>query len=448
MVVTFFNFKKKSNSTAQPSAEGVVKQVTLKDSTNIYTPLFVINEDIIASGYNYLKWDNRFYYINDITIYRTSVYNIQCAIDFLATGKSDILNTDCFVTYSSSKYNIDIADTRLSQNIVPSYAVTSATLFNDAVGYGGIGTYILNYSTSNPGVTYPGIAYVDSSNLRTIMSKLNSNTWTDIIGDTIAKEFGAAYTSINSVKSVPFNWSGTGSVGISLGSYDTGASGQTPKPVHVYSTSISIPWGYNDFRNGASYTTFLLYLAGFGFMQINADQISDRSTLSVKCVVDGITGDATYIVGNFARANCCFATTQQLGSSHGNVTQAVTSFAGAAISASYGNSIGALGGAFNSISALMTANVGTVGNAGDIAGAYANIGDTLNASNIYLVRISHNTTVEPSTMATTYGRPLNEVVNLSTLTGYVETTNASVKSYNQQFNDYLNTALNGGIYIE
>ena len=61
----------------------------------------------------------------------------------------------------------------------------------------------------------------------------------------------------------------------------------------------------------------------------------------------------------------------------------------------------------------------------------------------------HGTTIEPSAMAEKYGRPLNKVVTLSTLSGYCQTTYASVEvNASNEIIDEINNLLNGGIYIE
>ena len=67
---------------------------------------------------------------------------------------------------------------------------------------------------------------------------------------------------------------------------------------------------------------------------------------------------------------------------------------------------------------------------------------------IYMVSICHNTTVEPSTVAVSIGRPLNAVRTLSSLSGYVQTEDASVSADNDEMSDQINTLLDGGVFLE
>ena len=107
-----------------------------------------------------------------------------------------------------------------------------------------------------------------------------------------------------------------------------------------------------------------------------------------------------------------------------------------------GNLLGIATGAFNAITSSMSTNVGSVGSVGNTVAFPSTL-------NVEVQVISHNTNVDPSTMATNYGRPCNKVLSLSGLSGYVQTANANViTGASKQYKDEIDSLLNGGVYIE
>ena len=66
MVIELFKgFSKKINSTKRPS-NGISKNVKLKDNCSKENPIFILND--IDFDYNYAKWDNHYYFINDMVV--------------------------------------------------------------------------------------------------------------------------------------------------------------------------------------------------------------------------------------------------------------------------------------------------------------------------------------------------------------------------------------------
>ena len=107
---------------------------------------------------------------------------------------------------------------------------------------------------------------------------------------------------------------------------------------------------------------------------------------------------------------------------------------------------GAISSATGAVMSSFQRNVGNVGNAGGLSPVLASIGSDWR--NVYMVSICHNTTVDPSTVAAAIGRPLNAVRTLSSLSGYVQTEDASVSADNDEMSDQINTLLDGGVFLE
>lgn len=63
--------------------------------------------------------------------------------------------------------------------------------------------------------------------------------------------------------------------------------------------------------------------------------------------------------------------------------------------------------------------------------------------------MAHNTNVDPSTVGSTIGRPLNAVKNIGSLSGYVQTADVEVPTTApDEYKTVINDSLNGGMYIE
>ena len=443
MQITLYTFKKRSNSTKRPSGAGFAVDVLLKDGVSIYTPSFILKD--FDAAYNYIKWDNRYYFIRDVVFERQNVYTVSCSIDVLRTYKDQILSTSALVKYSSSDYNVNISDHRLRTNPNAIYSSTAVSFLSNASSAPSSGTYIIQYVTSRPTIGLAGVVWCTYAQASALADELANPSFLGMAD--LEKELGNAYNAIISCKYVPFSWSSPASTAITLGSYLRPVAGGIPTTKgEDKSASITIPWQFSDFRNNRDYTSLLLYLPGYGVVDFAPEDVRGQSTLTVKLVVDGITGEGTYIVGDFFKGTCNFATSVAVGTISGNSAGVVQGAVNAGLSLASGNIFGAISSATGAAAAAFQRNVGNNGSLGGLAGVFASIGSDW--TKIYMVSICHNTTVEPSTVAVSIGRPLNAVRTLSSLSGYVQTEDASVSADNDEMSDQINTLLDGGVFLE
>lgn len=77
----YSNFKKKHNSTKVPSGAGKRVYVDLKEVTSRENPTFLI--DGIDLDVNYVKWDDHYYFVNDISLNNRYIYEVSCTQDVL-----------------------------------------------------------------------------------------------------------------------------------------------------------------------------------------------------------------------------------------------------------------------------------------------------------------------------------------------------------------------------
>ena len=91
MIVTFYQFTKRINSTAQPSG-GTEIDMVLKVPTDIYNPTFQISGHDMTT-FTYAKWENRYYYITNVSYVTNDIQSVTLTIDPLATWKRQIQST-------------------------------------------------------------------------------------------------------------------------------------------------------------------------------------------------------------------------------------------------------------------------------------------------------------------------------------------------------------------
>lgn len=430
MIIKLFKIKKRINSTYTPST-GVEIEAKYKNACSIFSPVLIINKKYV--GYNYLKINNYYYYINDIIHLNNDNIELYCNIDYLSSFKNDILNTTAYVNYSSSFYDETIIDNRFSTK-------AQATIKSNIAQIGKLGkTYIMNYVTNKPTYGFSGICYLSESNAKAVANAMTKGDFLDFLENT-KKQLNSVYDSINTMTVVPFSLNTTGNT-VNLGGYATGIPCGNAISFFGYGKDIAIPWQYTDFRNLSPYTSLLLYLPGYGYLELNPNDFIGKNSIRIELIVDGVTGTGSYDVGGVARCDCNFAQSIPIGKiSAYNSLMAVAGSVSAIGGAITGQGIATAEG-ISSVISSMQRNVGTVGSTTGNSAFYIN-------PNITLTTISHNTNQEPSSVANTIGLNTKQVISLSKLNGYVETVNASVSSINEKVNNKLNNFLNGGIYIE
>lgn len=442
MEITLFNFNKRINSTKIPVSTGKNINVNLKDGTSIYSPSFIIND--FDANYNYLKWDNRYYYITDVQLLRLGIYNIICTIDVLATYRNEIFNTTAFVDYAYSNYNPDIIDHRLTINPDVSYHINSALLLTD--GDSAAGSYIVNYVTDNATYGATGLLWTNKTGVGMLAESLTNTEFFNL--ENLEKQFNNVYQALLGCKYVPFNWfDGSGPArAFRLGSYQTTVIGQVVSENIKYTVNVGIPWQYSDFRNLHPYTSLLVYLPGYGFVDVNPTDVYGKTTLNVELIIDGATGEGTYILNDFFKGTCNFATSVPIGTVTANVAGVVGNTLAAGTSIMTGNIIGAIGSAVTAGISSMHRSVGNIGSLGSLSALFATVGSDWR--NVYIIAITHDTAEQPVNVASTMGRPLQKVVRLGTINGYCQTQNASCMTNNIDMAAQINSYLDGGVYLE
>lgn len=482
---------KRRNSTLQPTLNDTFN-VLLKSPTSLHTPTFTISA--ASFDYNYLKWDDRYYFVTDVVSKNNSLWEVSAVCDVLATFKTDILASTQFVSYSSVSGGTWLADTRiplLKSATVQKKTSTMNFLFTaggfyvlSVVGLQGADTWIVdntqlpqildritgwsddliddilagNYPWSNPPQT--AVTY-DWAN-----SPQESFAYMNMLMGLCGNAYSEAPNCIRSCIWVPF-FIGTFQTGtgenIYLGQFDTGITSLRCKTTpENNSFPIDIPWQHTDWRRAVCEEVYI-YLPLVGLVNVPSDEIVSESSLTVEWSATASDGCIAYcikagnqVIGTFganAAINYPIGVSQQ--ASAGEILQ--TGFEGIRKTVSSGINgftSGSPGLLVNAgFSAIATpyeiANVEKSAHNSYIGGIGGGAGIGLDLD-FTVYTVSHDTIVAPSSMQSTMGVPTMKPLTLSSCSGYCQCANAHVAATGAEAEELveIDAFLNSGFYIE
>lgn len=287
--VRLYTFSKKGNSTAQPSG-GNSFSCTLKEPCSVLNPVIRLDYSGNPTEYNYayIPEFGRYYYIRD-WVYTLGLWDANLDADVLASWKSYIGSTSCYVVRAANASNGNIIDTLYPMQ----------TTVNDGVILGdspwslniGSGRYVV-------GVAGASTAFYSMSpdNFNSFMNYIFSESYLDDLMNDWADAYPEIKTQVNPVqyiKSVmwfprsdlggipspliPVGWVLT----LSLGSNVTGVnyiSGSVPFSIPRHPSADSRGNFLNAYANASSYS---VYFPPFG--RIDLDPIDMANTDNILC---------------------------------------------------------------------------------------------------------------------------------------------------------------------
>lgn len=453
--VYFGNFAKRKNSTARPASLGSAVAVALKADCSIDRPVFLLTAS--SFDFNYCQWGNRYYYITDIVSERNNGWRVSCELDFLATYKDNILATNAFVEYAANG-NDQIVDTRLGVE----YGVAGVN--SDTVGITPLAADInaCSYFLTIIGKESTDTFMVSATALEYIMG--TADEWANLIIErddiisTVASSLqqiiasGSAADCVRSAYALPIV-TPTSAIGSSeklfLGNFDTGIYGNRVLGNGNIRNklSVSIPHQYADWRKNAPYEVVQLFLPLYGVVNIPSDIATDSTALSIDFILNVRSGDFTYYVSGNGRSgyeicvggNC--SAPVPVGASNVNPMHSVSS---GLSTISMGAAVGAGVGA---IAAAAAVSMSLVQPAPQSTGANGGISNR-HPRAVCMVYY-RKTSAEPASVAPSVGIPLLAQRQLSTLSGYVQTRDASVSGVIRgEYYNRINGALDSGVFIE
>lgn len=462
MNVTLYSLYKKTNSTLQPSADTpkIVLDVNLKEDTSLYYPSFLINlpSETTDVPYNYLRWNNRFYFIDDVikpTI--NNVWELVCTIDLLATYRTDILNnTKAFVKYSANLYNPMIPDDRLSYPSINSIIMTDYKLVDYNVEPSIVVSYISAKDSGFGSVAY-GILN------KTQLTQLNAMLMSTDFQASLNKQMDSTASAIVGCLLYPFTLVGNAHTeSMNVLGVDTGIFCQLITDNGIKKGTVSLTWTsfasnfFGDYRDLEPYRSYIIFLPAYGYVDIPSSYVLSRKgkAIEVDYIIDMLTGGISYNidgVGKFDGTIAVNIPTAYSGINAINTINAGMSAIGNAVGNLLTGNVGnILSGIFNTYLAANSKNCGTIGSSsGSRAGMLINPMDPGNGTINICLFVSTLGGEEPTVIREPLGRPCNKVVQLSGCLGYTQTQNASVNlQAPKSLIEEVNSMLDSGIYIE
>lgn len=320
--VDFYRFSKKENSTKLPPASPLVsmQDVVLLDSCSVVNPILVINvknltqKNVFLYNYCHIGQFQRYYFIVDWT-YSNGLWVATCRVDPLASWKSDIMQTSCYVmrsTYDNNGnvlYNGDVADGKYPTTAAQATYSASATdnPFTQVDGVYLVG--IINSQSSNGAVTYYAFNQLGFKSFCQILFNYSTG-WLDIdtseISEDLQKALVNPFQYVVSCQYLPINVTDvtslpdtTATTTIRFGWWSVTVP-QGARIVTTYdrirrTSSLTIPRHPSaatrgNYLNLSPYSLYTLRYYPFGTIDIDSEAIAGWTTLDLYADLDLCTG--------------------------------------------------------------------------------------------------------------------------------------------------------------
>lgn len=457
--VFLYNFSKKENSTAQPTA-GVSFSCVLKDDSAILNPvlLFNIGTETFPTSYNYayIPSYNRYYWISEWT-WIEGIWKAALTVDILASWKSYIGNTSAYILRSASASNGAIIDTQypMTSEIINNISLANNAPWLSAISQGIFVVGIIGRSAQTVGaVSYYVFTPLQFKTLCNYLF-LNVGDWLDLakIAESIPAEllkaqfnpfqyivsctwFPFAVGNLSLIDRIQFGW-----WEFTMNAYamPSGASRTTTLGIKALQHPQS---GRGSWINTSPYTTMMLFYHPFGWIELDPQQFIGVDTITTIATVDMVSGIGRLEVGasGGSTAGIYYAAvgvpiqlsqinTDLLGAA-GNIVSGIAGLVSTSPLATLANGIG---NAYESLKPKLQ----TVGTNGGFSGF---------ATYPYIAYTFH--TIADADNAK-FGSPLCATRTIGTLSGYVLCASATVSAPATSAElESINSFLNSGFYYE
>lgn len=445
MKITYWtDFSKKKNSTKQPTS-GTEIDVYLKDETSIINPTFDCANVAMNANYIYCQDFGRYYFVTDVIAASKDRIYLVCAVDPMASAKTNIGSYNAFVERSAAAHNAWASDGELVPTIeIVQNSYTPTTLSNinatsdiyvmRVTGKDGAKNYVVNSAFIQSSFN----TWYDINNLTfgTVIDNLESMFW----AQTMPGQF------VNSIKWFPFNISATSGASTVYFGFRPGNTAKEAIAVMPSSATIQKPSNYyNDWRDYDSrFTLCSLYLPGYGTVQLDPKYLEKTLTVNYESDVDSGMGTiyvkADYAVVFSAEINiACDVPFGGVGGGGASVPSGMASILGSISLTPMKTLSNALGGLKSTVDGYINPPSSTTGSSGNRAAWLA-------LSQVLCQVVRLGSTGKANAVM---GQPLREYRQLSTLSGFNICQMASIDCpFTSSEKDTINGYLNNGFYYE
>ncbi len=424
-------FSKLENSTKQPTTTSWADyDVTLKNGCDLLDPEVTLSvSEATIAPYNYATMFGKYFFIADKYMLRENLCVLQLRHDPLATYKSQIGSSTLYVLRSASTSNGNIFD-----NLYPTTSI-SYSRSEDASfvpgGYG-LGCYIVNcvgMTTTGGSTLWKFTPNEFRAMLYALYNKIDVFQVSDIL-DAVSKFLdGSPEKLVSSAMWMPsYNFSGT-TKEFYVGTWDTDINATliTDPVFQLPVIELDIPKHpqaatRGSYLNLAPYSTYTLNIPMFGAINIDTTAIKGSTKLYLNIVVDALSGQGRCRVHTGGNPTPLVADlTAQIGvpvplqgqntgsTILGGIVSTIAGVATAALNPAH-LAAGLIGAGAGAIGTAIHAIDGMSFSTGSSGGALATL------YNIVLDATFMNIANEDNTLR---GRPLCELKQISTLSGYI-----------------------------
>lgn len=450
MKITYWtNFNKRRNSTKIPTS-GTDIDVTLKMPVSIESPEFNLT-DANAANITYFKIDNHYYFVADTIRLTNDTVHVVGRQDVLATYKSAIGGTTALVARSQSSFNKYLKDEMVS---------TLTTMTSDrhdalTMPFSATGCYIVSVVNKLSSANGYVCTYImDQAKMQALAEWLSGDgsyvgdPWATIQSDLIM-QFGDCFDCVRGVKWVPIDYATAQTVATSdnvyIGKYYTGFNAYkvtSDNPLVDSSTLDLTDIIPDDFRAASPYSSVDVFLPFYGMVSLPPEYFT--ASVGVDYHIDLTACDCHVTIYTTSKVLASIhyelgidTPIAQVGRTAVAVTQAATGLASNILSL---NPLGTINAGLGLISATASNGVSQKGSIGGRSMAHW--------ATVFGIGTTVNTTV-PDDLLPIAGRPLMEVVQINTLSGYVQCLNASVSINGREADrEEINSFLNSGFFYE
>lgn len=415
--VMLWKFSKKENSTKRPSdSDATMVDCETNNDFDLLNPVFVFSfrggiSNPMQYNYCYVGNFKRYYWITGWT-FSNGQWIASCAVDAMASWKTEIGRQSAYVLRSAAAFDGDIQDTLYPAKMDIVLDVSTAKSPFDLQGEYVVGTIadggITNYAILTPEefTNFSKAAFSDA-----FYQGVAAGV------DWMAKAAFDPMQYLRSVLYLPFPAGGGGrATAVKLGWWDTGIVGLFTRPGGAHSAhfTLHVPkhpqaGDRGAYLNCAPYASYMLDCRPWGRISLDPEDLKDVSSVTFDIQVDDVTGEGvlTTTIGGGRRV---LAVAQvghpvQLSQVKHNVGGAIVSAVGGVASAVAGNAIGAVVGIGNAVNSVM-GKVNTIG----VNGSASQLGTPPQLSATFIKIVDENNADR--------GRPLCQVRRIDTLPGY------------------------------
>lgn len=456
---TFYTFSKTPDSTKQPSG-GTAYQIILKHGCSIIRP--TVSLDIGQAGnptaynYCYIPEFNRYYFVSD-WIFENRLWTASLKVDVLASFKSYIGSSNEFILRCASAENQTVKDTLYP--LVTTQAKDVKVLSTPFTSNIKNGTYIVGIlGSSNSGIGATKYYALNNVQMRALCySLLNTIDYMNIdyteIGMSLAKALVNPMQYIASCIWVPFSVTGGSAETITVGWWETTASGSPLTETDLVKT---FSYGISDLPKHPSgkvykylkpYTSYYLDFPPFGYVELDPTDLVNTTNLAYDIQVDCITGIGNMRIQTVSGNNAAVLGmyTSQVGvpmalsANTENLLSAGFSLANIGAGLMSGGALGAIAIAsgIGNVADSLVPKIQTVGSNGGIG---------LYAVAPRLTSIFQYTTAEDPTHN---GYPYMQAGTIGNFSGYIKVDNAQISApaTDSELSEII-SYMNGGFYYE